>query len=477
MSFNTIIIGSGWAGVVAARHLSAAGRSVLVLEGRDRIGGRAFTLADQPGQTIPVDLGCSAIHGYNEGNPVREIAQRLGVRVTVAAPKPQAILAPIGGFPGKVDERLGSNFGRAVAGARDHARETTSNNRVPLSSYIFDSASPLFEGLDDTQTKYAMQYANMLQIPLGTSLDNVSMQWYNFEDNFAGSDGAPEGGFQSLVTKVLGEAQAAGAKLHLGEKVSGVSLDAQSGNVQVTSDKETYTAQTVICTIPLGVLQSSVESPKFSPALPARREAVIARTKVGALNKAVVSYPSAWWPQDSGSFVLLPEDDAETSHLMVSALPSLNALLKSATILVLPITNSSSPDAMLMLLIGGDAAITLERLNPSSTTLTETTHAYLTRRILPSSDSPVPAPTHAFSTRWSSDPYSLGATTTPVQVGNDLSPLDFEELGKPLWGGKLGFSGEHTSIHHRGSIAGAAESGVREGERVERLFRLWEEKQ
>ncbi|KZP08390.1 FAD/NAD(P)-binding domain-containing protein [Athelia psychrophila] len=478
MSFNTIIIGAGWAGAVAARLLSAAGRSVLVLEARDRVGGRAFTLADQPGQSIPVDLGCSAIHGYNEGNPVREIAARLGVKVTVAAPKPQAILAPNGG---QVDERLGGNLRRATNAARDHAREMLPDTRIALSSYLLNSTSPLFEGLaDPTQQKYAVQLANMLQIPLGASLDEVGMRWYGFEDNFAGSDGAPEGGFQQLVTKVIAEAQQAGAKLQLGEVVSSVVLDeSQSGSVQVTTNKGTYTAQTVLCTIPLGVLQSPT-SPTFLPALPARRVSVIARTKVGALNKLVVSYPTAWWPQDRGSFVLLPEDPSDSGTGILPA-AAISDVLKRTTVLVLPISSAPSSDssdskAMLMLLIGGDAAIALEGFNAgNSTDLRDATHAYLLKRLLPTPTSPsAPAPMHAFLTTWSSDPYSLGATTTPVPIGDSVSPLDFAELGKPLWGGRLGWAGEHTSVHHRGSIAGAVESGVREGERLQRLLSVWD---
>ncbi|KAF7976101.1 hypothetical protein HWV62_7523 [Athelia sp. TMB] len=470
MSFNTIIIGAGWAGAVAARHLSSAGKSVLVLEARDRVGGRAFTLKDQPGQSFPVDLGCSAIHGYNEGNPVREIAKLSGVKVTVAASKSQAVLV---GEGEEVDARVVSNLGKAVGAAREHAREMMPDTRIALSSYLLNSASPLFEGLSTpVQQKYAAQYANMLQVPLGTSLDEVGMRWYGFEDNYAGSDGAPEGGFQSLVTKVIIEAQRAGSKLQLGEAVTSISLDEHSGTIQVATDKGTYTGQTILCTIPLGVLQHET-SPAFLPALPARRTSIMARTKVGALNKLVISYPAAWWPQEFGSFVLLPED---VQPRPPTAQPWLSDLLKSTTVLALSMTTDSSK-AMLMLLIGADAGIALEDFATDGDieALRSATHAYLVKRLLPPGSSvDVPEPTHAYCTRWSSDPYARGATTTPVQIGEEVSPLDFAELGKPLWAGKLGFAGEHTSMHHRGSVAGAVESGFREAERIEKLLKLWD---
>lgn len=75
--YDTIILGAGWSGVVAARELAKkSNRSVLVLEARDRVGGRAQTWS---GGGAKIDVGCSWIHGYKEGNPARGIAEGLGV--------------------------------------------------------------------------------------------------------------------------------------------------------------------------------------------------------------------------------------------------------------------------------------------------------------------------------------------------------------------------------------------------------------
>jgi NADPH-dependent 2,4-dienoyl-CoA reductase/sulfur reductase-like enzyme len=60
--YDCVIIGAGWSGAVTARSLANAGFKVVVLEARDRVGGRAQTCTDA-GLHSPIDLGCSWIHG------------------------------------------------------------------------------------------------------------------------------------------------------------------------------------------------------------------------------------------------------------------------------------------------------------------------------------------------------------------------------------------------------------------------------
>jgi monoamine oxidase len=57
-----IVVGAGVAGLAAARHLTAAGRHVLLLEARDRLGGRILTLRDAL-SPLPIELGAEFVHG------------------------------------------------------------------------------------------------------------------------------------------------------------------------------------------------------------------------------------------------------------------------------------------------------------------------------------------------------------------------------------------------------------------------------
>lgn len=72
-----IVVGAGLAGLTAARVLKQY--KPLVLEARNRIGGRAHTYLET---AQPVDLGCSMIHGYAEGNPLAQTLQELNLPVS-----------------------------------------------------------------------------------------------------------------------------------------------------------------------------------------------------------------------------------------------------------------------------------------------------------------------------------------------------------------------------------------------------------
>lgn len=74
---RVLVIGAGIAGLGAARQLLAAGHEVVVLEGRDRIGGRIWTSERWVG--APMDLGASWIHGI-EDNPITALADQFGVK-------------------------------------------------------------------------------------------------------------------------------------------------------------------------------------------------------------------------------------------------------------------------------------------------------------------------------------------------------------------------------------------------------------
>jgi monoamine oxidase len=97
---DAVVLGAGVAGLAAARGLSAAGRTAIVLEARDRIGGRIFT-KHPPDWPIPIELGAEFIHGRSE--ETFRLARSGGLRVVRV---PDRHRAAGGGAPAEFWERI-----------------------------------------------------------------------------------------------------------------------------------------------------------------------------------------------------------------------------------------------------------------------------------------------------------------------------------------------------------------------------------
>src|SRR6476620_10053706 len=80
---NVAIIGAGAAGLGAAHALKDSGLSTIVLEARDRVGGRAHTIQAAPGITF--DLGCGWLHSADQNSFVA-IAEQLGFEINKDLP-------------------------------------------------------------------------------------------------------------------------------------------------------------------------------------------------------------------------------------------------------------------------------------------------------------------------------------------------------------------------------------------------------
>lgn len=120
---------------------------------------------------------------------------------------------------------------------------------------------------------------------------------------------------------------------------------------------------------------------------------------------------------------------------------------------------------VLLLYLPPHAAEVLERIPDAE--MTRAAHEYITSRL---GTDHAEQPIEGRMVRWRANPYALGATTSPIALGKDARPDDLDELGKPLWEGRLGFAGEGTDRHLRGSVVGAVASGEREAERLIRLL-------
>ena len=84
---NVVIVGTGAAGVAAARRLATSGLSAMVLEATARVGGRAWT-CEVAG--MPLELGCGWLHSADR-NSWTQVAEAAGFVVDDDCRKPAAI--------------------------------------------------------------------------------------------------------------------------------------------------------------------------------------------------------------------------------------------------------------------------------------------------------------------------------------------------------------------------------------------------
>ncbi len=92
MSYDVIIVGAGAAGIAAARRLHDAGKRVILLEARSRIGGRAWTIA---AAGFSLDLGCGWLHSADR-NPWSGIASELKLSIDKTPPPWTRPSLPVG---------------------------------------------------------------------------------------------------------------------------------------------------------------------------------------------------------------------------------------------------------------------------------------------------------------------------------------------------------------------------------------------
>lgn len=254
---DVVVIGAGAAGIAAAKQLQAAGRSVIVLEARGRLGGRTFT---DSALGPSYDAGAMFIH-WAERNPWTEIARELGV------PTPNESWG--GGFQLFVDGKPMAASDRArrrgAFGEIDRRLETADLQGRDLS---------IAELLADLGPELAPVAASGLLLSIGEESARISAR--DYQRLWAGEDYVVPSGYGNLVARY-----AAGLDIRLSQAAT--AIDWSGTGVAVTTASGTLRARACIVTVPVGVLKAGAI--RFVPELPARTRDALAGIGMGALTK------------------------------------------------------------------------------------------------------------------------------------------------------------------------------------------------
>ena len=241
---DVAIIGAGAAGLGAAHALDNSSLSIIVLEARERVGGRAHTIQATP--DITFDLGCGWLHSANQNSFVG-VAERLNFEIDKTRPpwRQQSFDA---GFPLK--ER--ADFIDALDAFYDRAEQAAKSGRDSAASAYLEPGNRWNPMIDAIST-----YVN------GCELDRVSiLDMDAYEDTEI--NWRVRRGYGALMT-------AYGALCPLALNTEVTLIDHSGTQLRIETSQGTLSANRVIVTVPTNLIAD--QSIRFHPALPAKLDA------------------------------------------------------------------------------------------------------------------------------------------------------------------------------------------------------------
>ena len=427
-----LVIGAGVAGLGAARALRDRGFEVEVVEARDRVGGRIWTV-DR------IDYGAHWIHG-TEGNSITQLARRLelptlfvGGDSSYTGGWPQMLLRDAGGKTLSDEEKRRSILAADELLERlDVWRERTDGGDLSVTEAVRMVQQELPHLTDEDRRNMAWHVELWTRDDCASGPDSLSARyWDDGYELYGEGDSVFWHGYQALVEKL-----ADGLTVRLNCRVNAVTYGGDGAGVTLQTSQGVLTGDAAIVTLPLGVLKAGAVT--FDPPLPERKTQAIQRLGVGVLAKLAYTFDEVFWPRNQYVFGFVGGDDPGSAP----------------TVFVNVWSSHGLPG--LVILAGGQLGRDIESWPE------EQAHEWGLSKLRACFGEGVPAPRAKHRTSWSIDEFSQGSYTY-VAVGS--TPADIEALAEPV-AGALFFAGEATNRDHWATVHGAYESGLRQAARI-----------
>jgi len=241
---DVAIIGVGAAGLGAARALANSRLSLIVLEARDRVGGRGHTIMASP--DITFDVGCGWLHSADKNSFV-PVAQELNFEIDRNRPPWRER-----GFDAAFPPEQRREFMRALDAFYQRAEQAAKDGRDSAANACLEPGNRWNPMIDAIST-----YVN------GTELDRVSI---------LDMDAYEDTGLNWRVRQGYGALMAAyGAPCPLALNTEVTRIDHSTSRLSIETSKGTLSARCVIVTVPTNLIAD--EAIRFHPELPAKVDA------------------------------------------------------------------------------------------------------------------------------------------------------------------------------------------------------------
>lgn len=399
---DVAIIGAGAAGLGAARTLENSGLATLVLEARDRVGGRGHTIMAAP--DITFDLGCGWLHSADQNSFVK-IAGQLNFEIDKTRP-PWREQAFDDAFPPVERADFIAALDAFYDRAEDAAEELRNSGRDSAASAYLEPGNRWNPMIDAIST-----YVN------GSELDRVSI---------SDMDAYQDSEINWRIRRGYGALMAAyGAPCPLALNTQVTLIDHSGPRLRIETSRGRLSARKAIVTVPTNLIAD--QSIRFHPALPAKVDAARG-LPLGLADKVTLALdqPEAL-PKDGNLRGATMRTAMGAFHLRPFGQPCIEGFFGGRFAQALE-------DA-------GDGALAAQSIDEIAGFLGND----FRRRLKPLAES-----------RWAHDPFARGSYShaLPGHAG------DRAVLAAPV-DGRLFFAGEATSPNFFSTAHGARDSGER----------------
>jgi monoamine oxidase len=441
---DVIVIGAGAAGLAAASKLANTGLSVIILEARDRIGGRMFTFRD-PACQAPIALGAEFIHGL-----APEIWQPLQSRnVTVTEVIGDQWCFQKGGLSNcDLFYEVDAILKKMDANSPDESFLSFLERRFPDSE---------INQKQREAKKRAVSYVTGFN---AADPNRVGVHWLvqgmQAEEKIEGDRAFRSlNGYEDLIDIFRQQLAQAGVVIQTETIVDSVNWSRGRAEVEAHRDEDKegckFTAPRVLITLPLGVLQASSRDAgavRFVPALPQKKMEALMKLEMGKVIRVTLRFQRRFWNEIS-----LPAGPAKTLSDMSFLFSEDDYFPTWWTTMPdkLPIVTGWAPFDSAERLSGKSRSFVVDHALRTLGTLFDVKSVELARLL-----------DAAYFHDWQSDPFSRGAYSYGA-VGADGAQ---EALGSPIEN-TLFFAGEATDVTgHNGTVHGAMTSGYRAAQEI-----------